>query len=172
MAIEITNADRGMIRFILDNLRSDDLVEMLASEIDLVRLPDIIMRYRTFAYCAFDYEAGPVAAWGMVKRRSGVGAGFAFGTDRWGHALLPMLHQIRGFVLPWLRDNGFHRVEAAAMAQRDDVARFMELIGAEAECVLRGYGTAGEDFISYRWLANEHAHWKPATQQADSHTAH
>jgi hypothetical protein len=84
-----------------------------------------------------------------------------------------MLRQIRGFVLPFLAENGYHRVEAAALARRNDVRRFMELIGAEPEGLLRGYGTGGEDFTAYRWLKDEHgsasAH---RTAQNNSHTAH
>jgi hypothetical protein len=71
-----------------------------------------------------------------------------------------------------LLQTGFHRVEAVSLAGRDDVARFMELIGAEAEAVLRGYGTAGEDFISYRWLADEYRTTRSAQREADLHTAH
>lgn len=175
MTIEITSADRGMIRSVLNNVREDDLLEMAACDIDLRALPDTIMRHKVFAFCAFDYELGPVAIWGMVQRRPNVGAGFAFGTDHWALALRPMLRQIRGFVIPFLVHAGFHRVEAAALADRDDVARFMELIGAEAEGVLRGYGCGGEDFISYRWLSDEHERRNQgpaAYSQADCHTSH
>jgi hypothetical protein len=154
--IEIINADRGMISYVLDNLRQADREEMEACETDLAMLPRAIMHRRTFAYAACDIQYGPVAVWGMVHRRHGVGAGFAFGTEDWGLALLPMLRQIRHFVLPFLIDNGFHRVEAVAMAHRRDVARFMSIIGAQPEGVLREYGINGEDFVSYRWLADEH----------------
>ena len=156
MAIEIVPADRGMIRYVLDNMRDADREEMEACETDLKRLPDAIMFRRRFAFAACDYEFGPVAVWGMVHRRHGVGGGFAFGTEQWSAALLPMLRQIRGFVLPYLRDHGFHRVEAVAMAHRRDVARFMSIIGAQPEGVLREYGINGEDFISYRWLQDEY----------------
>jgi hypothetical protein len=174
MAIEITHADRGMIKAVLSTLRSDDYLEMIAAEIDLDRLPDMIMRHKVFAFCAFDYNLGPIAVWGMVQRRAGVGAGFAFGTDSWSKVLLPMLRQIRGFVLPFIDHSGFHRVEAAALSYREDVARFMSLIGAEPEGLLRGYGTDGEDFISYRWLSDEYRHTRAATRQADqgSHASH
>lgn len=172
MAIDITSADRGMIHSVLGNLRQDDALEMAACAIDLMRLPDTIARHKVFAFCGYDTELGPIAIWGMVMRRPGVGAGFAFGTDEWGRVLLPMLHQIRKFVLPFLVYSGFHRVEAAALARRRDVARFMALIGAEPEGVLQGYGTAKEDFISYRWLADEYAHARTAHQAQDSHAAH
>jgi hypothetical protein len=174
MAIEITNADRGMIRSVLHELREDDMLEMSACEIDLDRLPDVIMRHKVFAFCAFDYALGPITIWGMTQRRLGVGAGFAFGTEHWSRALRPMLRQIRGFVLPYLDANGFHRVEAAALAYREDVARFMAIIGAEPEGVLRSYGTAAEDFISYRWLADEYRDTRIVHAETDQrpHTSH
>ena len=173
MSIDITHADHGMIYAVLENLRAEDLREMQAAGTDFEMLPVVIMRHKVFAFCAFDYDTGPIAIWGMVNRRRGVGAGFAFGTDQWHRAVVPMLRQIRGFVLPFLEDTGYHRVEAAALAGRDDVRRFMELIGAEPEGLLRGYGTSGEDFTAYRWLHNEHGSANTNRQtQNDSHTAH
>jgi hypothetical protein len=173
MSIDITHADRGMIHAVLENLRMEDHWEMMASGVDLNTLPAVIMRHKVFAFCAFDYETGPIAIWGLVNRREGVGAGFAFGTEAWPRAVIPMLRQIRGFVLPFLGENGYHRVEAAAMARRDDVARFMGLIGAEPEGLLRGYGTGGEDFTAYRWLRDEHGSASADhAAQNNSHTAH
>lgn len=171
--IEIVAADAGHIRAVLAALREIDAREMAACAIDLDKLPAIIMRHKVFAFCAYSMEDGPVAIWGMVQRRPGVGAGFAFGTDRWVTALIPMLRQIRGFVLPFLVASDYHRVEAAALAFRFDVASFMELIGAEAEGTLQGYGTAGEDFISYRWLADEYCQPRTAFTEADrSYASH
>jgi hypothetical protein len=172
MPIEITSADRGMIRYVLDHLREADARELAAVDSNLFRLPDVLMRHKVFAFCAYDYGLGPVAIWCMVQSRPGVGTGFAFGTEHWGRALLPMLHQIRHFVLPFLLQAGFHRVEAAAMAHRDDVGRFMELIGAEPEAVMRGYGTAREDFILYRWLSDEYRDTRSAQRAADQHATH
>ena len=134
--IEIANADRGMIQDVVSRLRADDAAEMAAAGTDLDMLPGQIMRHRVFAYCAWDYDCGPISVWGLVQKRHGVGAGFAFGTNDWGRAVLPMVRQIRGFVLPLLVDLGLHRVEAVALRRRDDVRRFMSLIGAKAEGVL------------------------------------
>ena len=173
MSIDIAHADRGMIQAVLEQLRFGDYQEMMASGVDLNTLPAVIMRHKVFAFCAFDYEDGPIAIWGLVNRRHGVGAGFAFGTEQWPQAVIPMIRQIRGFVLPFLVENGYHRVEAAALARRDDVRRFMGLIGAEPEGLLRGYGTGGEDFTAYRWLRDEHGSAGANRQaQNDSYTAH
>jgi hypothetical protein len=170
-AVDIVNADRGMIYAVLEHLREADMTEMLATEAPLEKLPDVIMRHKVFAFCAVEYQFGPVAIWGMTARRSGVGGGFAFGTDHWGVVVLPMVRQIRSFVLPFLEVSGFHRVEAVAMAHRDDVARFMRLIGAKPEATLQGYGSGGEDFISYRWLADEHR-GRSASRQTAAHDYH
>lgn len=166
--IDVTPADRGMIRFVLDHLNEADAIEMAACEIDLARLPDQIMRSRVLAFCAYDFNDGPVAIWGLVSRRSHVGAGFAFGTEGWSKAATAIVRNIRRFVVPFLLESDFRRVEAAALSYRTDVARFMHLIGAQPEAVLRCYGSGGEDFISYRWLADEHR----STQLEERHTAH
>lgn len=170
--IEIVCADRDMLRYLLANLRELDRVEMEACESDLERMPDEIMRRRVFAFCACDPVSGPVAAWGMLQRRSGLGAGFAFGTEDWGRAVLPMVRHIRTFVLPYLQSAGLHRVDAQALAHRHDVARFMALIDAKPEAVLRGWGCNGEDFISYRWLADEHRNERYTASALQAHTAH
>ena len=171
--IHIVAADRGQIRWVLENIRAIDALEIAAAGVDFTHMPDILMRHKVFCFTACDEDLGPIAVWGMIERRQGVGAGFAFGTDNWRRAVLPMVRQIRGFVIPFLHSNGYHRVEAAALAGRDDVAALMHLIGARPEARLRGYGISGEDFISYRWLADEHACNRDAQAQTDSaHTAH
>jgi RimJ/RimL family protein N-acetyltransferase len=154
-AVEITEADRGMIAAVLPHMRDVDRRELAAGGMELERLPDYIMRYRVFVFCAFDYIDGPIAIYGMVERRPGVGAAFAFGTDAWGRALVPMACHVRRSLAPLVRQLGYHRIEAAALAERHDVARFAALFGAEPEAVLRAWGCNREDFILYRWL-DEH----------------
>jgi hypothetical protein len=174
--IEIACANRDLLGYLLAHLRAGDRAELAACDADLERMPDEIMARAVFAFCACDVVGSwcrPIAAWGMLQQaRSGVGAGFAFGTDEWGDALLPMVRQIRRFVLPHLREAGFHRVEALALAHRHDVARFMALIDAQPEATLRGYGCGGEDFTSYRWLADEYRGERHAVGALHAHTAH
>jgi hypothetical protein len=170
--IDIVPADRDMMRYLLQYLRDLDRAELDACGADLKHLPDQIVKRRVFAFCACHRRLGPISAWGMLHTRPGVGAGFAFGTSDWRRAVTPMVRHIRGFVLPHLCEAGYHRVEAQALAHRQDVARFMSLIGAQAEGVLRGYGCGGEDFVSYRWLADEHRGERYQASAACSHTAH
>ena len=169
--IHIVNADRSQIRYVLQTMREIDAVEIEAAGVDVKSMPDTIMRLKVFCFAACDEVDGPIAIWGMIERRAGVGAGFAFGTRNWGKVVIPMIRQIRGFVIPFLRTEGYHRVEAAALADRADVASLMHLIGARPEARLRGYGIAGEDFISYRWLADEHAR-HTEEEAVGSHASH
>ena len=170
--IQIVNADRSQLRFVLHSLRHMDALEMHAAGVDPVGLADVLMRHKVFCFVACDEVEGPIAVWGMVERRRGVGAGFAFGTDLWYRAVIAMLRQIRGFVIPFLHSAGYHRVEAAALADRADVASLMHLIGARPEGRLQGYGISGEDFISYRWLADEHARYAGQEEAVGSHASH
>jgi hypothetical protein len=170
--IDIVCADRSMLGFLLQHLRAPDATELGAAGANFGQMPHEIMRLRVFAFCACSNVHGPIAAWGMLQARPGVGAGFAFGTDRWGDALLPMVRQIRSFVLPHLREAGFHRVEAVALASRRDVAQFMALIGAQPETVLRGFGVGGEDFVQYRWLDEHGRETCRASPVLHAHTTH
>jgi len=170
---DIASADRSMVQYVIDRLRAADREEMAAAGTDMDTLAHMLMRHSQFAFCAWDYDCGPISVWGMVLKRPGVGTAYAFGTDEWPRAVLPMVRQIHGFIVPYLAEAGIHRVDAVALLKRDDVRRFMRLIGAKAEGVLHGYGTEGEDFVSYRWLSNEHGCYRAAEAKADgAYTAH
>ena len=158
------------IRFVLQHLRELDRRELLATGCVLEELPARILHGSVFAFCAVDDGMMPQAVWGLMAQRQGVGTGFAFGTKHWGKALPAILKNIRRFVLPFLVQQGFHRVECLALAHRKDVERFLELIGAYPEAVLHQWGAGGEDFVSYRWLADEYRAEKPAA--VDRHVAH
>lgn len=158
------------IEFVLDNLRELDRRELAATGCALKDLPRIIVAGSVFAFCAVDGIL-PQAVWGLMPTRNGVGTGFAFGTRHWGKALPAMLRNIRRFVLPLLLRQDFHRVECLALSHRKDVERFLGLIGAYPEAVLRQWGAGGEDFTSYRWLADEHRSERRETVE-DRHVAH
>jgi hypothetical protein len=154
--------------YVVEHLRDLDRRELAAMQCDLRSLPGHIISKNIFAFCALDRRNVPVAAWGMLEQRKGVGAGFAFGTDRWGKALPTIVHNMRGFVLPFLASNGYHRVECAALAHRHDVRRFLALIGAKPEATMQQSGINGEDFVLYRWLADEYV----SARSGDRHVSH
>jgi hypothetical protein len=159
------------IQFVLENLRELDKRELLATGVDLDVLPFIILQNSVFCFCAVDAGYMPHAVWGMMVQRKGVGTGFAFGTQHWGKALVPIVKNIRRFVLPFLLTQGYHRVECMALSHRKDVERFLALIGARPEAVLQQWGSGQEDFTTYRWLADEYRAEKRAAT-VDRHVAH
>jgi len=157
------------LSYLVEHMRELDRRELGATGANFETLPGMILRYRVFAFAAVESDGTPVAAWGMMQQRPGVGAGWAFGTNRWRRAVPAMMDNITNWVLPFLIDTGFHRVEAAALAYRADVRKFLELIGAKPEAVLQQWGRNGEDFIEYRWLADE---YRAQTRAADRHIGH
>jgi hypothetical protein len=155
--MKIERATVQDVRFVADNMRELDRRELTATGCDFATLPERVMAGSVFVFAAIDDFQMPHAIWGLqVGARQGIGHGFAFGTKHWGKALPAILKNIKDFVLPFLLQNGFHRVECLALAHRKDVERFLELIGAYPEATLSQWGAGGEDFTAYRWLADEY----------------
>jgi len=156
--IRITPATFDAVSYIARNLRQIDYVELAATSLvedPAPLLADRVMSYSAMAFIALDGRE-PVSCWGLIPSWPGVGTAYAFGTDRWGCALLAMTKHVSRFMLPLLLDNGYHRIECRSLARRDDTRRWLTMFGAEAEAVLRSSGKRGEDFVLYRWLRNDH----------------
>lgn len=154
--VEIATLDA--LKYVAEHMREADRVELSATSLSdsATYLADNIMAHAVAAFVARDENRLPISAWGLYPMWPGVGTVFAFGTDDWGKALLTMTRQVRRFMIPFVLDHGFHRVECRALAGRKDVARWLALLGAKQEAVLRSSGRRGEDFILYRWLSDEH----------------
>jgi hypothetical protein len=155
--VTIRIAQREPLNYIARHLRALDLQELAATSAYGDPVPYLADRVLSNAVLAFTahYDGLPVSAWGMVPMWPGVGTAFAFGTDDWGRALLAMTKHVRGFMMRFLLENGYHRIECRSLASRPDVGRWLALFDAEEEAVLRGSGARGEDFILYRWLKHE-----------------
>lgn len=155
---------------IANRMRMDDRVELAATspQMSSAVLARGIMAKAELVFVA-RYNGVPAACWGMMPMWPGVGYAFAFGTDDWGKVLIAVTRFVRGFMVSYLLDNGYHRIEARSLATRSDVGRWLEIFGAEAEAVLRGSGARGEDFVLYRWLSDEH---QPAQIQGTTSDRH
>jgi len=155
--VTIQIAQREPLNYIARHLRALDLAELSATSAYGDPVPYLADRVLANAVLAFTASCDnvPVSAWGMVPMWPGVGTAFAFGTDDWGKVLVPMTKHVRGFMMRFLLENGYHRIECRSLASRPDVGRWLALFDAEQEAVLRGSGARGEDFILYRWLKHE-----------------
>jgi len=155
--VKIDIAQREPLNYIARHLRDLDYVELAATSAYGDPVPYLADRVLANSLIAFTASVDdiPVSAWGMVPMWPGVGNAFAFGTDDWGKALLAMTKHVRGFMMRFLLENGYHRIECRSLASRPDVKRWLKIFGAEEEAVLRGSGARGEDFVLYRWLRHE-----------------
>jgi hypothetical protein len=154
----------------VSNLREADKRELLAAGANLELLPVHIMIGSAFCFCAIDSLSIPHAIWGLMSARKGVGNAFAFGTKHWGKALPAIVRNVKRFALPLVLQNDYHRIECVALAHRKDVERFLKLLGGSREALMRQWGVGGEDFVLYRWLADEHRAQTHATH--DKYVAH
>jgi hypothetical protein len=155
--ITISGAQRDTLDYIARHLRDLDYLELAATSPagdPVTFLADRVLHNAAMAFTA-SVDGVPVSAWGLVPMWPGVGNAFAFGTDDWGKALLAMTRHVRRFMMPFLLENGYHRIECRSLASRPDVKRWLTIFDAQEEAVLRGSGARGEDFILYRWLKHE-----------------
>ena len=157
MTVRIEIATHDAVNYIARHLRALDLAELTAMSAypdPRPHLADRVMAHSVMAFISRN-EKAPISCWGMVPMWRGVGLAYAFGTDDWGRALLAMTKHVRGFMMRFLLENGYHRIECRSLASRPDVGRWLALFDAEQEAVLRGSGARGEDFVLYRWLKHE-----------------
>jgi len=156
MTVSISTGTHDAVRHVVDHMRESDRIEISATtpNMDPEELTRRIMLNADMVFVA-RHDGVPASCWGLMPMWPGVGYAFCFGTDDWGSVLLAMTRHVRRFMVPLLLDTGFHRVETRSLATRQDVGRWLEIFGAEAEAVLRGSGARGEDFILYRWLSDE-----------------
>jgi len=96
-------------------------------------------------------DGEPVAVNGIIPVRPGVVIAGAFGTPKWRSIIKPMTRWSRDFVIPALKNSGYHRGEAYVLATHTDSRRWIELLGGEVEALLKGYGRGREDFLLYAW---------------------
>lgn len=154
--IENTHADTV---YILQNMRELDHVEMGATlGPDYLRqLPPMIGLARPYVWTAVSEDGEPIALVGASSMRPGIANVFAMGTDRWGEALLLLTRHILRYIIPDLLKKGFHRAECSALANREDVRRWMGVLGGRSEATLRQWGVNREDFTTYAWLADDYS---------------
>jgi hypothetical protein len=174
MTISVEIATIKALRYIAENLREQDRTELSATAVSdnlTSYLSEKIMAHAEMAFVTFNERGVPMTAWGLVPQWPGVGSAFAFGTNDWGRALGAMTRNVRRFMIPFVLDNGYHRIECRALAHREDVGRWIALFGAKQEAVLRSSGRRGEDFVLYRWLSDEHRRKHPAAASVRQVTA-
>lgn len=93
----------------------------------------------------------PIAAFGCAPMWEGVWSMWLMATDDFHHIGLSVTKLVTRYIVPMLFDAGAHRLEARSMEGHDDAQRWLEVIGAQREATLKGYGREGQDFHVYTW---------------------
>ncbi|MEO1606741.1 MAG: hypothetical protein AAFU34_15595 [Pseudomonadota bacterium] len=98
----------------------------------------------------------PAALFGVTQDGVGTASAYMFGTaDLTPRAIAQIAAYVRNRVIPFMIEEGYHRVEAKTLATYDHAHRFMQHAGARFESVVHGYGKNCEDFHTYVWLKEE-----------------
>lgn len=148
---------REPLLHIARNMRPLDFEEFACCREDTAseNIVDSLLMRGGYGYIVYADDGEPVSAIGAVRLWSGVYALWAFGTDRWPEVVLTLTKVALRVIMPELLKQGFHRGECRALASRNDVARWLGLLGLKHEGRLSGFGSGREDFNLYAWTADE-----------------
>jgi hypothetical protein len=152
--MKLAKADLGSLLYVCRNLRADDAAEIFATR--FTDSPDELAaeafsRWGNFSYIAFADDGMPVASVGATPLWGGVWAGWMMATDRFGEVGKPLTKWMRKVMIPSVVEAGCHRAEARSSAAHATAHRWMEMLGAKRESVLRRYGREQQDFILFVW---------------------
>jgi hypothetical protein len=151
--VEATPITAAGLRYIVDHLRARDRREIFALRWndDEEQLVAEVSAAAGDLWRMWALDGEPVAVNGVVPVRPGVVIAGAFGTARWRSIVKPMTRWSLDYVIPILKQAGYHRGEAYVLAENTDSRRWIELLGGEVEAVLKGFGRQREDFLLYAW---------------------
>jgi hypothetical protein len=115
-----------------------------------------IMIGKGFTWLAL-LDGMPVAVYGATCTWPGVWSAFAFGTDLYSSVIYSLTRHCRRFIVPALTEHGAHLVQCFVQADYQEARQWIRMAfpGAEEECVIRGFGKAGESFVLMSWRPQE-----------------
>lgn len=144
--------DLAALEFICTNLRPADRDEVFATRWD--DDPFALAR-DTYAAGEFQWvvwrDGLPVASIGATPLWPGAWQVWAYGTESWDTVALALTKHARRFMMPAISNTDAHRVQCFAQADHTTSRRWLERLGATAECVLDNYGRHGQTFVLYSW---------------------
>jgi hypothetical protein len=138
--------------YVAKNLRERDKKEIFACRWhdDPKDLALDVQGYGDFQWTAF-VDKTPVALVGATPVWPNVWSVWAFGTDNWPKVVLSLTKHIKRSIIPTLLEHGVHRAECRALKEHEEACKWLEMLGAQKETELAGFGRQREDFILYVW---------------------
>lgn len=108
------------------------------------------------------HDGLPAAILGGRPTHRGVWTVYGFGTDHWIDIWRDVTRTARRELIPAVKATDAHRAHSMTLTDAPDIHRWLRLLGATEECVMRGYGRGGEDFTMFVWLKGESDVWRIA----------
>lgn len=145
----IEQATSEHIRYVCDNIREDDMDELLLTSWvnDVGDLVDSL-------YCAAGskiavlHDGVPVCIFGVVPLFPGVGQAWLVGTDFIGSSGVEVAHACKT-TIKTLKSGHMHRIQAYSAGFYTRAHRWLEMIGFRKESTLHKYGRDASDFYCY-----------------------
>lgn len=159
----LTDPDRYAIEYICLHLRACD-----RREIFTMRPHDNPVRLAHEAWWMITTQGRGVVAWhkgrpaavlALVENWHGVWDAIAFGTDDWKSVAIEMVRWARKNIAQVIEEMDGHRLQAASHVESVESHKFLTVLGAEPEAVLRGYGKDGSDYIQFAWVKKTKEDW-------------
>ena len=98
-----------------------------------------------------EHKGRPCGIMGVSPLWPGVWAVWAFGTEEWAKGVIEISRFGRRVIDPFLRERGAHRAQCESHIEHSDAHRWLGVMGATCEGVLKGYGRDGADYLSFSW---------------------
>lgn len=149
--MRISDLNEPALAYVARHMRAADRDEIFATRWsdDPASVVAAVLSGGTFAWVA-GLER-PIAAIGAMPMWEGVWSVWMFATDDFRQIRFGLTRFVVRSMIPALRASGAHRAECRSIATHTEAHRWLELLGAEREATLRGYGRRGEDFELYVW---------------------
>ena len=97
-------------------------------------------------------DPGPVAVGGLLLHRPNVATLLFFATDDFAPEGANFTRFVVQRLFPTYIERGVHRIECAALAEYDEMHRWLGVLGLAREAVLLGFGRGGETYIQFSWV--------------------
>jgi hypothetical protein len=152
--VPVPDTSPAAVHHVAANMREWDRKEIFALrwDDDPRSVANDVLRVPGFSWVAFSGDV-PAAVIGAAPAWPGVWSVFAFGTDDFSRVALALTKHVRRFMVPALKNQGAHRAQCHSIEGHEDAHRWLKLLGAHTEPMIRGFGRGRENFIPFVWEA-------------------
>lgn len=157
------NFDASVVRWMAARARPSDIAKFCAMGIAGTTREQIAAGVAPYfsgsgmMLFSLDEESPPIVVGGAVGVRPNVVQTAFFATVDWPDIARPLSRWIRNAFFPALRTNGVHRIQTLTLAGHPETDRWLTWLGMKYESWKPGYGSNGETFVEYAWVADDFA---------------